>query len=94
MGNHDAINDIKHLTVDVSIDERPRRTRAKARVHWRGRDLVGVGIARLNPADRNIADIGDELAVARALSNLSNQLFAATASDIEAVTDEPVTTLH
>ncbi|HME47343.1 DUF1876 domain-containing protein [Mycobacterium sp.] len=94
MDQHDSGNDIKQWTVDVWIDEHPRRTRAKARLHWRGRDLVGVGIAWLNPADRNIADIGDELAVARALANLSNQLFAATASDIEAVADEPVAALH
>ena len=94
MDDHDPGNDIKLWTVDVSIDEHPRRTRAKARLHWRGRDVVGVGIARLNPADRNVADIGDELALARALSNLSDQLFAATASDIETVTDEPVAQLH
>ena len=94
MDQYDSGNDIKRWTVDVSIDEHPRRTRARARLHWRGSDLVGVGIARLNPADRNVAGIGDELAVARALANLSNQLFAATARDIEAVTDEPVAALH
>ncbi len=55
---------------------------------------MGVGVSRLNPLDRNIADIGDELAVARALSDLARRLMAATARDIEAVTHEPVTALN
>jgi hypothetical protein len=90
VGYHNSINDIKHWTVEVSVDEYPRRTQARARLHWRGGDLVGVGIARLNPADRDIAEIGDELA----LSNLANHLFAAGAWDIEAVNNEPVATLR
>lgn len=87
--HHDPDLDIGPWTVDLSVDQHQRRTRARARLRWRGTDLVGVGIARLNPADRQVAEIGDELAVARALSNLANQLFVATASDIEAVTQEP-----
>jgi len=55
----------KDLTVDISIDEHEGHTRAKARLRWRDQESVGVGLARLNPADRNVDDIGDELAVAR-----------------------------
>ena len=84
----------KDWTVEISIDEHEGRTRAKARLRWRDRESVGVGLARLNPADRNVDDIGDELAVARALSDLSNRLIAVTAHDIEAVTRQPVTSLH
>jgi Domain of unknown function (DUF1876) len=84
----------KRWTVDVSIDEHPGRTRAKARLRWRDHELAGIGFARLNPADRNVAEIGDELAVARALSNLADQLFSATASDINAVTHEQVVIMH
>lgn len=94
MEKHAAHEGTKHWTVEVSIDEHPTRTRAKAHMYWRGRQLTGVGIARLNPADRDVAEIGDELAVARALSNLADQLFAATASDIHAVTHEPVEIVH
>jgi len=90
----DATPDGKAWTVQVSIDEHPKRTRAKAKLHWRGRELTGIGLARLNPADRNVAEIGDELAVARALSNLADQLFAATASDIHTATHEPVVIMH
>ena len=84
----------KDWTVEISIDEHEGRTRAKARLRWRDQESVGVGLARLNPADRNVDDIGDELAVARALSDLSNRLIAVTAHDIEAVTRQPVTSLH
>ena len=79
---------------DVSIDEHEERTRAKVRLSWRGNELVGVGLARLNPDDEPVVEIGDELAVARALSDLANQLFALTESDIEASTHEPPTGLH
>jgi hypothetical protein len=84
----------KDWTVEISIDEHEGRTRAKARLRWRDQESVGVGLARLNPADHNVDDIGDELAVARALSDLSNRLTAITAHDIEAVTHQPVTSLH
>ncbi len=55
--------------------------------------LVGVGLAHRNPADYNVSEIGDELATARALSDLGHQLLVVTASDIEAVTHQPVTPL-
>jgi Domain of unknown function (DUF1876) len=94
MKKHATHDGTKHRTVEVSIDEHPTRTCAKAHMHWRGTELTGIGIARLNPADRNVAEIGDELAVARARSNLADQLFAATASDIHAVTHEAVVIVH
>lgn len=84
----------KTCHIDVLIEEHEERTRAKARLSWAGKRFVGVGLARLDPADRPVAQIGDELAVARALSDLSNQLFAATSTDIQASTHEPVTGLH
>ncbi|MDR3661327.1 MAG: DUF1876 domain-containing protein [Mycobacterium sp.] len=85
---------LKHWTVTVSIDERDGHTRAKARLCWRDKESVGFGAARCNPADRDISDIGDELAVARALRDLAGQLLAATGHDIEASTHQPVTSLH
>jgi hypothetical protein len=76
------------------VDEQEERTCAKVRLRWRGTELVGVGLARRNPADEPVAEIGDELAVARALHDLANQLFVVTESDIEASTHAPVTGLH
>jgi len=84
----------KTWQLNLVVDEHEERTRAKARLNWRGNELVGVGLARRNPADEPAAEIGNELAVARALHDLANQLFALTESDIEASTHEPVTGLR
>ncbi len=80
MDDHRAGHVRKDWTVHIAIDEHAGRTRAKARLRWRDRESVGVGFARLNPADRNIADIGDELAVA--------------VHNIEAVAGQPADPLH
>ena len=79
----------KTWTVEVDIDEHEDRTRAVARLQT-GRDpLAGAGFARLNPADRNVPQIGDELAVARALSELSHLLLDVAARDIEQTSGVP-----
>ena len=83
---------MKRWTVDIYVDEEgDGRTYAEARLHT-GADtmLVGVGRARLNPADRDIPEIGDELATARALTDLGHRLLLAAAGDIEAITHERV----
>src|SRR5215203_547479 len=58
--------------------------RAKAWVGWRDQTAVGLGMATLDPEDRNLADISDELAIARALSDLVRRMMATTMHDIEA----------
>ena len=81
----------KRWHVEIQIDEHEGRTRALARLHNRDETgLVGLGLARLNPADRDVPEIGDELAVARALSDLGHQLLDAAAGDIEQITHQPV----
>jgi Rv2632c-like len=84
----------KTCRIDVLLEEHEERTRAKARLSWAGKKFVGVGLSRLDPADQPVTQIGDELAIARALSDLANQLFALASTDIQASTDEPVTGLH
>ncbi|MGV0871242.1 DUF1876 domain-containing protein [Mycolicibacterium sp. XJ879] len=79
----------KNWTVEVSIDQHEGLTRAKARLHFRTREEVGIGWARLDPADRNVPEIGDELAVARALSDLGKRMMGLAVEDIEAVTRQP-----
>ena len=75
---------VKTWTVQVDIDEHEGRTRAVARLGTGGpQSLAGTGLARLNPADRDVPKIGDELAVARALSELSHLLLEVAARDIE-----------
>lgn len=74
----------KRWTVTIDIDEHDGRTRAHARLHTSDTDeLVGVGLARLNPADRDVPEIGDELAAARALSDLAHRLLEVTSTDVE-----------
>jgi hypothetical protein len=77
-------------TVDIQLDEHDGRTRAVARLRTRDTErLVGVGLARLNPVDRDVPEIGEELAAARALSELSHRLLDAAAGDLEQVSGAP-----
>jgi Domain of unknown function (DUF1876) len=79
--------------VDIVVDEHEdeRTTEAVARLHTNDKtELVGRGAAHRNPADAEIAEIGDELAAARALSALAHELLHAAASDIEAITHHRV----
>jgi hypothetical protein len=80
----------KHWQIDVQISEQGDRTKAEARLQARNKaQLVGIGLARRNPNDASVPEIGDELAVARALADLSHMLLDATASDIESLTHQP-----
>ncbi|WP_158852133.1 DUF1876 domain-containing protein [Saccharothrix deserti] len=85
------MNTTKQWRVDVTIDEHEEKTRATARLRTGDDDthLVGVGTARLNPADTNVPEIGDELASARALSDLAHRLLDAATADIEGITHRP-----
>ena len=76
----------KDWTISVSIDERESGTQATARLQWRNQEAVGVGLARLNPTDRYSAGIGDELAVARALSDLARRMMSGTVEHLEKIT--------
>ncbi|HET8661643.1 MAG TPA: DUF1876 domain-containing protein [Micromonosporaceae bacterium] len=83
----------KRWTIDIIIDEHDdqRRTRAQARLHTgaAASSLCGSGTARRNPVDREVPEIGDEVAVARALFDLAHQLLLAAVLDIEQVSHEP-----
>lgn len=82
---------VKTWHVDLMIGEREGQTHAEARLHTSDTDtMTGHGTARLNPADRDVPEIGDELAAARALSDLAHRLLHAAAEDIEAITHERV----
>lgn len=71
-------------TVTIDISEEPGRTRATARLTTRDDTrLVGTGEAHRHPRDREVPEIGAELAVARALADLQHRLFESTVFDIE-----------
>jgi hypothetical protein len=85
------MSETKRWSVEIFIDEHDGETHAEARLQAGDRtNIHGRGTARRNPADRNVPEIGDELATARALSELSHRLLHAAAEDIEAVTQEHV----
>jgi hypothetical protein len=74
----------KSWTVEIRITEADRQTEAEARLSIDDLEsLMGHGTARLNPNDSNVPVIGDELAVARALSNLSYRLLETAVEKLE-----------
>lgn len=81
--------------VEIYIGEREGQTHAEARLRpGENVTMSGTGTARLNPSDRDVPEIGDELATARALSDLAHRLLHAAAEDIEDITHEKVRHLH
>ena len=73
--------------VEISLCEDDRETRAEARL-TEGVGLVGHGLARCNPDDREVMQIGEEIAAARALSDLAHRLLSYAAGEIEDITHE------
>jgi hypothetical protein len=90
MGHHD--HDDTKYRVDIGVHHHHHdHTTATARLHWRDADLVGVGEADIDSDEHYPKRVGEELAVARALTHLTRQLFVTTAGDIASVTGEEVT---
>jgi hypothetical protein len=69
--------------VEVRFTEEDDRTRADAILEVGGRRFHGFGMARRKPGDPSVPVVGEELAAARALSDLSHQLIHAAAERIE-----------
>lgn len=85
----------KTWTVQVTLDEEGDDTRADATLSLDNKmEIRGHGMSRRNPSDESEPKIGDELATARALSDLAHQLLAAAATDIESKTQAPAGSLH
>ena len=83
------MDEVTTWTVTIAIDEHDGHTRAVARLRTRDTDhLVGVGFARLDPTDRDVPEIGGEIAAARALSQLGHRLLQAAEGDVEQVSGE------
>jgi Domain of unknown function (DUF1876) len=73
----------KVWTIEVVLEENDSETEAKAVLRLRDRELGGWGRARRNPLDPDRPRVGEELAAARALSELSHKLVDAAAVAIE-----------
>ena len=82
----------KNWNVEVTLGEKEGLTHAEARlvIGETTKTLIGTGTARLSPSDADVPEIGDELATARALSDLAHRLLDTAAGEIEAITHEPV----
>ncbi len=69
--------------VNISFTEEGDRTRADAILELASQRFHGFGQARRAPADPNVPVVGQDLAAARALSDLSHKLLDAAAERIE-----------
>jgi hypothetical protein len=79
-----------HRQLEVDVTERDERT-ARADLFVNGRLLTGRGEARRKATDFDVPEIGEELAIGRALIDLGSRLVRSTAADIEAIEGKPVT---
>lgn len=76
--------------VDIAFTEDEDHTRADAMLDVAGTQYHGWGRARRNPTDPNVPKIGEEIAAARALHDLTGQLLGVAERDIEAFEGRPV----
>lgn len=73
----------QELDIHVHIDEDTDQTLAFLELNLRGEHFESTGRAKRNPHDRPMPVVGEELAVARALSGLTNQVMEAAQVKIE-----------
>ncbi len=76
--------------VNVSFTEDEDRTRADAILELASQRFHGFGQAKRAPSDPTVPVIGQDLAAARALSDLSHKLLEAAAERIESFEGRPV----
>ena len=69
--------------VEVAFSEDGRHTRADVAVELRGQRFEGVGHARRAPADPDVPVVGEEIAAARALFDVAQQLVEAATHRID-----------
>ena len=76
-------------TIDVALDEDSTTTRADVRLcSPGGASFVGVGVVQGGPRGVHLPQIAAELAIARALGDLTEELLEAVATDIESSIDD------
>jgi hypothetical protein len=85
-----GVSDTRVWTVEVLFTEDGDTVSAEARLSAGARQLVGWGRARRNPKDPDVPRIGEELATARALSDLSHLLVHEAAELVERFEGHPV----
>ena len=73
----------KDVMLNLHISEDQSRTLAYATLDLRGDHFEGLGSAKRNPIDPPMPVIGEELAIARALAKLQEQVLEAAHVKIE-----------
>lgn len=75
--------DSKTWTAEIVLNETPERTDAFVTLRTGDAECTGEGHARRNPQDPSVPRIGEELAAARALGDLSRKLLEESARILE-----------
>jgi hypothetical protein len=78
------------MRIEVVVTEDADHCEAMAHAQVRDREFSGWGRARRHPADPEMPVVGEELAIARALSDVSHQLVVAAADSLETALGRPV----
>jgi hypothetical protein len=82
-GEPQSAGQVRNWHVDLYVYEGAESTTAHAVLHGASQKLLDSrGAARLRPGEANVPEIGDELAVARALRGLADRLLAAASDDV------------
>ena len=84
------MSETKAWAVSIRFSEDDDRTRADADLEGAPVQLSGFGTARRNPVDPNLPAVGEEIAAARALADLSHHLLEQAAHEIESWEGHPV----
>ena len=71
-------------SADLGVDEHVTAAHAVLTT-TAGNRIEGYGRAKLNPDDRDVPEVGEELAAARALRNVADRLLRATSDDLSAI---------
>jgi hypothetical protein len=85
-----AMAERKMWTAEIILEETPDKTDAFVTLRTGDAECTAEGHARRNPDDPNIPRIGEEIAAARALSQLSSKLLEESARILEAHLGEEV----
>lgn len=89
-GKAEPVRHVKTWRVEVNVFESGDDTSAHAVLVSEVPDIEGRGSAHRNPHDADVPEIGDEVAVARALRRLSDRLLGVASEDIAGMEGRPV----
>lgn len=76
--------------VRIFLHEEEGTTTARAVLDTGETTLTGRGVARCNPEDVDVPEIGDELAASRAMAELGRQMMLAADHDLQGVGAGPL----